>query len=251
MNLYEVWRRLCEEWIAALVAAALAVVVAVLLTYHVSFSPVSLRGRALQMGVAQSSVLVDARRSTIASTQGAAGLGAITNTLAQLVNSEPIIAPIARALGVAPDSIGVQVQVSQQVPLSQSQPLEPQVGTEILATRHRYYLVAHDTSGGQVIGLYAQAPNGRLAVRMVEAAQRSLRDYVAAAARSNRPSGTSQIVIRPLGNVYGRVLDSHVSEDAAVLIAVLAWVLAMTGWLTLRNQALRARTQSAAAALNP
>lgn len=243
MNLYQVSRRLWEERLAAVITAVLAAIVAVLLTYHVSFSPPSLRGRALQMGVGQTSVLVDSRRSTIGSTRGAGGLAGVTTNLAELMNSQPLIAPIARALGVPPDTIGVEVQVSQRVPLTQSQPLEPQVGTEILATRRRYYLVVHDISGGQILGLYAQAPNGRLAVKMVQAAARSLSDYVASVAHGGRVASADQIVVRRLGNVYGRTLDSHVSEDAAVLIGVLAWILAMTALLTLRNQALRERSR--------
>jgi hypothetical protein len=243
MNLHEVARRLWEERISALIVAVLAVVVAILITFHVSLSGPSLRPRALQLGVAQTSVLIDSHRSTIASTAGSKGLAGVTINLAELMNSQVIIAPIARALGVAPDNIGVQVQVSQKIPLSQSQPLEPQVGTEILTTRRHYYLVVHDISGGQIIGLYAQAPTGRMALARVVAAEHSLTAYVAAATHSGRVGRPNQIVVRQLGNVYGRTLDPHVSEDAAVLIAVLAWILVMIALITLKNQARRERSR--------
>lgn len=249
MDLHQVMRRLWEERLIALLLAVAAVVIAILFTFQISVSKPALRPRALQMGVAQTSVLVDVHRSTLASTQGARGLSSTTTTLTELMNSEPIIAPIARALGVAPDNVGVQVQVSQAVPLSQSQPLEPQVGTEILATRRHYYLVAHDISGGQVIGLYAQAPTGAIALKMVLAAEHALQHYVAAQARQGHVPVAQRIVVRQLGNVYGRTLDSHVSEEAAVLIAALLWILGMIAVLTVKNQARRARSRPSATAV--
>jgi len=245
MNLYEVARRLWQERLLAILFAVLAVVIAILFTFRVSFSPPSLRPRALQLGTAGTSVLVDARQSTISDTRvNAKRLIRLTTSLTQLVDSSPITTPIAHALHVAPNNIGVQVQVTDNVPLMQSLPLEPQVGTEILATQRHYYLVARNDTGSQVIQLYAQAPTGRQAVTMVLTAVQALRRYVAAGAAQGHVRAADQVVIRPLGNVVGRTINPHVSEEAAVLIALLAWGLMMTATLTLKSQARRRVSRS-------
>jgi hypothetical protein len=140
----------------------------------------------------------------------------------------------------------VQVQITSQVPLSQQQPLEPQVGTEILATRRRYYLVARSDAGSQVIAFFAQAPTGRQAVLMVTTATRALRRLIAIEAHRAKVPRSQQPVIRAIGEVSGATLDSHVSEEAAVLIAILAWALAMTAFLTVKGQARRSATRTTA-----
>jgi hypothetical protein len=114
------------------------------------------------------------------------------------------------------------------------------VGTEILATRRHYYLVARVQSGTQIVQFYGQAPSGAVAAAMVQAAVKSLRSYVHNAEVSARVSHSDQIVIRPLGHIYGRTLNRHISEEAAVLIAVVGWVLAMIAVVTIRGQARRA-----------
>jgi len=241
MNLYAVAVRLWEERVAGLICAVLAVIAALLITFHFSLSPLSLRPRALQLGVAGTSVLVDGATSSLGTVHGdSKRFDNLAGDYAELMNSDPIIAPIARAIHKNPDEIGVQVQITSRVPLSQSQPLEPQVGTEILATRRHYYVVARVISGTQIVQLYAQAPSGRMAITMVRAAVASLQDYVRASERAAHVPRSDRIVIRPLGHIYGRTLNRHVSEEAAVLIVVLGWVLAMIAIITLRGQAWRA-----------
>jgi hypothetical protein len=241
MNLNAVAVRLWEERVAGLILAVLAVIAAILLTFQISLSPFSLRPKALQLGVAGTSVLIDGRNSSLGSVHGdSKRFDTLAADYAALMNSEPLIAPIARAIHANPNEVGVQVQITNRVPLSQSQPLEPQVGTEILATRRHYYLVARVQSGTQVVQLYGQAPSGAVAVTMVQAAVKSLRSYVHSADVSARAPRSERIVIRSLGHIYGRTLNRHVSQEAAVLIAVVGWVLAMNAVITIRGQARRA-----------
>lgn len=241
MNLHAVAVRLWEERLAGLICAVLAAIAAILLTFQISLSPLSLRPKALQLGVAGTSVLVDGAASSLGTVHGdSKRFDNLAGDYAELMNSQPIIAPIARAIHVNPDEIGVQVQITNRVPLSQSQPLEPQVGTQILATRRHYYVVARVNSGTQIVQLYAQAPSGSKAITMVRAAVASLHSYVRAAERSAHVPRSDRIVIRPLGHIYGRTLNRHVSEEAAVLIVVVGWVLAMIAVITLRGQARRA-----------
>ncbi len=167
---------------------------------------------------------------------------------AELMNSQQIIAPIASAIHAAPDEIGVQVQITSRVPLSQSQPLEPQVGTEILATRRHYYVVARVQAGTQIVQLYAQAPSGNEGGH--DGAGRgglAGRSFVRTSEHSAHAPRSQRVVIRPLGHVYRRTLNSHVSVEAAVLIVVVGWVLAMIAVITVRGQARCAAAKRAVA----
>lgn len=237
MNLHAVAVRLWEERLAALIIGVLAVIAAILLTFQLSLSPLSLRPKALQMGTAGTSVLIDGAQSSLGSVHGdSKRFDNLAGDYAELMNSQTIIASIARAIHTAPDTIGVQVQITSRVPLSQSQPLEPQVGTEILATRRRYYLVSRVQAGTQVVQLYAQAPTGHNAVTLVQAAVASLQRYVLAADHSAHVARSDRVVIRPLGHIVGKTLNSHVSVEAALLIVVFAWTLAMIALLTYRSE---------------
>jgi len=250
MTLYDVGRRLWEERIAAIACAVLAVVVAIVATFHISFSPPSLKPRALQMGTAGTTLLVDGRHSSLGAVNSKSSrLASLAGDYTELTNSQPIIGPVAHALGVDPAAVGVQVQITSAVPLAQQQPLEPQVGTEILATRRRYYLVARNDAGSQTIEFFAQAPTGRQAVLMVTTATRALRRMIATEARQAKVPRSQQAVIRTIGDVSGGTLNSHVSEEAAVLIAVLAWALAMTAFITIKDQAQRSALRRTTAEL--
>ncbi len=248
MNLHDVAVRLWEERLAGLICAVLAIIAAILLTFQISLSPFSLRPKALGLGVAGTSVLIDGHSSSLGTLHGdSKRFDNLAADYAELMNSQPIIAPIAKAIGVAPDEVGVQVQVTSHVPLSQSQPLEPQVGTEILATRRHYFIVARVQAGTQIVQLYAQAPSGSKAVTMVQAAVASLDGFLRSSEHRAHTPRSERIVIRPLGHIYGRTLNTHVSEEAAVLIVVVGWVLAMIAVVTVRGQARRARPKRAMA----
>ena len=240
MTLYDVGRRLWQERIAAIACAVLAVVVAILATFHISLAPPALKPRALQLGTAGTSLLIDSRHSSLGAVNAKSSrLATLASDYTELANTQPIIAPIARALGVGPAAVGVQVQITSQVPLSQQQPLEPQVGTEILATRRRYYLVARNDAGSQTMAFFAQAPTGRQAILMVRTATSALRRLIATEAHQARVPASQRAVVRTIGHLSGGTLDSHVSEEAAVLIALLAWVLAMAAFLVIKDQARR------------
>jgi hypothetical protein len=242
MNLHAVAVRLWEERLAGLICAVVAVIAAILICFHISTSPLGLKPKALQLGVAGTSVLIDGHNSSLGTVHGdSKRFDNLAADYAVLMNSQAVIGPIANAIHVSPNEVGVQVQITSRVPLSQSQPLEPQVGTEILATRRRYYVVARVQSGTQILQLYAQAPSGAKALTMVKAAVASLNSLVLTSARSAHTPRAQRIVIRPLGHYYGRTLNRHVSEEAAVLIVVVGWILAMIAVVTFRGQARLAR----------
>ena len=248
MNLNEVLQSIWRERVAALILAVVAIIVAILFTFRISFSPPSLHPRALQLSVARTSVLIDARHSTLGSDRADSHrYASLAATYTDLTNSEPIIAPVAKALGVLRQNVGVQTQVTQNVPLSQSQPLEPQVGTEILGTHHHYFLVARNDSGTQVVQYYGQAPTRAQAITIVRTAARALQSYVTRQIRAEHVAKANAIEVRQLGLISGGTLDKNVSLDAAILVAVVTWALGMIAVVTLRNQARRGRRRSAPA----
>lgn len=242
MNLYEIAQRIWRSKLIALGCAVLSLAVALLVGFSISLSPLSIRPRALQLGVAGVQVLVDSPRSSLAQINAPSqGLARVATTYTELMNSPRVIDPIAHAIGVAPQNIGVQEQLTQLVPLSQSQPLEPQVGTQILATRKHYFLDARNDTGSQVISIFTQAPTGALAVKMAAAAANALRVYAASRVRGGRVPADESVVLRELGGPYGRTLNRSASLQFAIIVGILVWILAMIAILTLQTQAWAAR----------
>jgi hypothetical protein len=242
MNLYSVSVTVWKEKVTLLACAVVAAAIAIVSTFHISFSPVSVQPRRFQMGVASYTLLVNSRRSALADAHASTSrLAGLTSQYTELINSPVVIDRVARAIGTEPSRIGVQLQISQRISPSQSEPLEPQVGEEILATRRHYYLLAHDISGNQTIELFAQAPTGRIATAMVTGAARGLSDLVDHFARQGHVPRGQRIIIQPLGQPSGRVLDTGVSKDAAILIGIASWMACFVAALTFKASRRRTR----------
>lgn len=244
MNLYALLQRIWRNKRIAAGCAALSIVVALIVGFRISLSPPSISPRALQLGVASVQVLVDSRETGLSELSSGADnqLATLASTYTELMNSPRILDPVARAIGVAPQNIGVQEQITQLVPLAQGQPLEPQVGTEILSTRQHYYIDARNDSGSQVVSIFTQAPSGAIAVKMAAAAARALIRYAAVDAHTTHPPPLSrQVVLRQVGGPYGRTLNRSAALQAAILVGVVLWVVLMIASLTLQSQARRAR----------
>jgi hypothetical protein len=246
MNGYDIARRVVQEWILALLCLLLAVVVALVATYQISLSPFSLHPKALQMGVSNESVLVDTRDSQIGSARPAAArVGNLGTTFTDLVNTQPVIGPVARALHVKPSEVGVQTQITAQTPLSQRLPLEPQVGTEILATQHHYYIVARNDSGTPLIQLFTQAPTAAQARLMATTAAQALARFADNRAQQGHIAKVGRVDLRVIGTVGSGTLARGVSRDAAILIAIGVWLLAFIGGCTVKASARRSRERRA------
>jgi hypothetical protein len=246
MNGYDLARRILQEWVLALVCAVLAIVVAVVATYQISLSPFALHPKALQVGVSGASVLVDTENSQIGSARPAtARIGNLGAAFTDLVNTEPVIGPVARALHVPPSEVGVQTQITEQVPLSQRLPLEPQVGTELLASHHHYSIVARNDSGTPLVQLFTQAPTGAQARLMALTAAHALARFADSRAQEGHVPRGERVDLRVIGTVGSGTLSRGVSRDAAILIAMGVWLLAFIGGCTVKASARRSRQRRA------
>lgn len=242
MNLYLLGLTLWRARLAVVLCSVLAAAVGIVVAFHVSFSPPSLRPKSLQLGVAGAQLLVDTQRSTVGAVHPpASSLAKLAGTYSELMSAPAVIDPVARSLGVAPRRIGIQEQLTQQLQVAQSQPKEPQVGVEIAATQQNYYLLARNDSGSQVIQLFTQAPTGAQALRMVKAAVMGLRAYLRGSQDHGHISLRRRVVLRTLGPAFGQTIDRAASTEAAVLIGLFTWVFSITAVLTLRSQARRVR----------
>ena len=240
MNLLEIMESIWSLKARAALLAVVSACVAVLLTFRVSLSPLGLHPRALQLGVAQTELLVDAGRSPLADADDPLGnLTSLAADYAEFVNSPSVIEPVARSIGVRPTEIGVEEQLLQNVPFIQSNSREPQVGTQLLAAQRHYSVLVRNDNGTFVIQIYTQAPTGRQAIRMANAVARALSSYAASVVRSQKIRPGQSVILRQLGAATGGVVDRSASLDAAILGALALWIFGVIAMLTLRRLRVR------------
>lgn len=230
----------------AFVAAVVAAVIAILLAFGVSLSPLRLSPHALQLGVAETDVVIDTGRSPLADTN--VPISVVSDLAAQyamLVNSSNVLDPVGHALGVSSSEIAVKEQVTVDLPLSVTDAQETQVGTQVVGDRHHYSILVRNTHGTTVIQLFTQAPTGRQAIAMGNAAASALSAYANNLATSEGVAKRWRVLVRQLGPARGGVVNRNASLEAAVLLGIGIWVLLIIALVTIRRG--RAVMRSAAA----
>lgn len=223
------------RWRVVLLGVVSALV-AVLIAFNVSLAPLRLTPRALQFGNARGLVMVDSQHSALADASvPISNLYLLAEQMAGFVQSDAVLGPVARSIGATPDQIGVQLQLVQNLPRTQVYTREEQVGVQLLNQKRRYLLLVRNDQGTSVIQLYAQAPTGGMAARMVSAATDALSRYASAqAAAEGVPSG-DHVIVRKLGPIASGTVDRGASRDAAILGGIVLWIVLTIALLTLRR----------------
>lgn len=108
MELTRILQQLWSRKLLLAVGLVLALFVTLLANYRLSLSPLSLESRTLSYGSASTQVLIDTRRSSLASGSSLPGdLASRAEVLAQFLSSSEARASIATQMGVSPDVISI------------------------------------------------------------------------------------------------------------------------------------------------
>ena len=233
MELGELSIRVWQTKWRTLLFALLAIAIGILFTYRVSFSPPSLRAKALRFGVAQATLMVDAAQSPLATANVApARMNLLASDIALATSSNLIADAVARAVHAQPDEIGIGEQIQQNLPRTLYYAHEAEVGTQLLADQHRYSVQVRNVQGTFIIQLFTQAPTGALAIKMANVVSRTMSDHIAQLVRRGEIPTDEQLVLRRLGDATGGLVDPTATRDLLVLIALVSFVLLMIAGFT-------------------
>lgn len=175
-------RHLWQRKLLVGLVLVLAVLVAVLSAYRVSFSPPGLQSRALQVGAASSQILVDSPKSTLVAGASLGTFDALATRAkiyGEYLSSLEARDKIAKYAGVSPRSISSSGPFSSATGQYsyESQSSEDRA-SEILEEGAGSRLVFTAQEGVPILTVDAQASTSARAIELADASFRTLKEYV-------------------------------------------------------------------------
>jgi hypothetical protein len=186
-------------------AAVLAILASIFLSYRVAFPP-RIESRQYHVGIASATALVDTPRSQVVdlggkddTTNEGGTLPSRASLLANLMASSPLKEEIARRAGVAPDKLIAIAPSGVGVPA----PTPLVSGATVTADDPKANVLTTNvlSSAGQlpIIVVNTQAPDVAVAARLANGAIASLTDYLGTVAATDRVPSDRRLVVKQLG----------------------------------------------------
>lgn len=207
-----------------------AVIASALSIYKVSLDPPRLQRRALEIGAASTTVLVDSPHSAVTNLSANAddfgSLQARTALLGNLMATDPVKSDIARLAGISPTQLEADAPITANVPQTLIEPGSGAAATDILATADHYKLQVQADPEVPILHIYTQAPSAGAAIRLAGASVQALTGYLSQLSISQKVNPETQVRIVQLGVPHGGVVNSHVGVEIALLTFVAAFATA-------------------------
>jgi hypothetical protein len=224
-----VLRELARQRRLLLIGVLVAALAAVLSVYR--FDGLSLKPRSLQYSSASTKVFVDTSSSVLGNlSQSFEPLQSRATVYANFMASPTVLNLIGQRAGIPGDQIYAAGPVDPLVPRIIQEPTAVQRNVEITGETTPYRLNFNSDPNLPTIGIFAQAPTTKQAIRLANAAVASLQQYVTSLAEADHIPQQSRIVIRQLGEANGGVVDGGVSKAIAFIVFVgvfLLWCVLM------------------------
>ncbi len=221
--------RFSHRWATA-ASVLVAVLAATLSVYKIGVLPPRLQPRALEIGSASTTVVVDAPRSAItdlaANTETFGSLQARATLLGNLMTTDPVKAKIARLVGIAPGQIDADAPITANVPQTLIEPGSGAAASDILATADHYKLQIQADPTVPILHIYTQAPSAATAIRLAAASVDGLREYLAQLGTSQKRGQNGQVRLEQLGVPHGGVVNGGAAIQIALLTFVTAFAIA-------------------------
>jgi len=216
-------RRASISLIVGLLAAILSI-------YKVSLLPPGLHARALEIGAASTTLLIDAPHSEVtnlaATTDDFGSLQARTALLGNLMTTDPVKAYIGRLAGIAPSKIDADAPITANVPQTLIEPGSGAAATDILANADHYKLQMQVDPTVPILHIYTQAPSSAAAIQLAGAAATGLEQYLNHLYTTENVNPATQVRIQQLGVPHGGIVNSGAGKEIALLTFVTAFALA-------------------------
>ncbi|MGZ5331014.1 MAG: hypothetical protein ACXWFH_06880 [Solirubrobacterales bacterium] len=222
--LREIWR--CRVPVG--LAAVVAILVGLVLTYTVSLPP---KSRKYDVGIASSRILVDTPSSQVVNVEprGLETLGVRASVLANVMTEGEIKTIIATDAGLDPSELGAGVEFEGALPADLSRAAgDPEA--HVLTAR-----TATDPDGVPlpIIEIEAQAPDSAAAVRLADAAVAGLGGYLASKAANESVPNARRLQVTGLGAPQVRQEIRGPKRVVALGLAVFVFLCGCAGILVL------------------
>jgi len=209
----QLWRRRGLVALGALLAIAIGVSVA----YRPSLSH-GLEKRTLELGSASTRLMVDTKSSSLLDLASDLGpLASRARSYSAVASSEPVLAAVARDLGIPREAVVADPTFSDEQGAPQR--------SESIVKEDQVYRVAFNTTQEQpILDVTTQAPSGPAAVKMANGVARALRSYVIRQQEAQNVPLGRRVTIRQLGAARGGTINSGANMMAAVLGGLAVFV---------------------------
>jgi hypothetical protein len=220
--LVQLWRRR----IALAAVVALAALVALAMAYHISLLPPKLTHRSISNGTAETHILVDSPRSSVADLNKSFDpLTARAQVLSELMTTAPVIDRIAKIAGVPAAAITATSDTSSlNVPTSQTEPTASVRSNAITAEPLRYRITFRAEPQQPTVTVFGQGPTAAEAVRIANAAAQGAAAWVKDTQDRQLVPASRRTQLTQLGAATGGIVNSGASRIVAALafVAIIA-----------------------------
>lgn len=217
-------RELARRRVALAIGVFVAVVAAVLSVYRLD--GLGFKPRALQYSSASTRVFVDTSSSVLGNlSQSFEPLQSRATVYANFMASPTVLSLIGQHVGLSGSQIYAAGPIDPQVPRIVQEPTAVQRNVEITGETNPYRLNFNSDPNLPTIGIFAQAPNTKLAIGLANASVASLEQYVGSLEDADHIPQQSRIVIRQLGEANGGVVDGGISKALAVMVFIAVFIL--------------------------
>jgi hypothetical protein len=217
--LVQLWRRR----LAVAAVAAVALVVAIALAYKISVFPPGLSHRSTANGTAETHILVDSPRSSVADLNRSFDpLTARAQVLAQLMTTAPVIDRIAKIAGVPPSAITASDDNSTlNVPTSEVEPTASIRSSDITRESLHYRITFRAEPEQPTVTVFGQAPTAAGAIKITNAAAKGAAEWVRDTQNRQLVPDSRRTQLTQLGAATGGTVNAGASR----IVAALAFVV--------------------------
>lgn len=213
-----------------------AVLAAILTLYRVSLLPPGLHSRGLAIGTASTQLLV-AQPNLAVGITSSDNYGALVNRsilVGNILITPPVLSYAGHALGINPSRIQATAPMIANVARSLTEPGSGAAATDILNSPDQYRLEVQADPSVPILHVYAQAPTGRQAITLAQAAVNGLTSYLQRLAIRGHLTPTQRVQVQQLGGVRGGVANPGAGMEMAVLAFVgvggtALWISVLVG----------------------
>lgn len=223
MDLIAIVGRLARRRYAVTLAAALSAVAGLASGYHISLAPPTLTARAFSYATASNAVVLDGKRTWIRDlSRYLKPVSQRAVTLADLSRSPVLQRRVASRAGISPQRLMMDTDVQFYMPRAMTEAGGDQRATRVIAEDRPYEVVVRHLQNASSLSVYAEAPSGAEAARLVDAAVGALSDYVGTLRVRAGPTGGTSLKVMETGRP---VVQEHGSSLGKVLPVAVVLIL--------------------------
>jgi hypothetical protein len=134
--------------------------------------------------------------------------------------SPPVLANLARAIGVRPNRIQATAPMTANVPRALIDPGSGGSATDIIASPDRYKLQVQADPSVPILHVYTQAPSKQAAVRFATAAVQAATSYLQQLQSLGKIRPGQQVTVEQLGSAQGGIANPGAPIQIALLVFV-------------------------------